>query len=485
MQAAPLLWLALSDAAAGIGSHRLTDASGLVYTIVNNSGASGAITEASYPTSVAASTVSSGTTSMRLSDAFDGYGSVFVDGTRYSNNGPGTFECDDRQLVFETQAMGDLTVWRKLYVPEDDAFARMLLFVRNDGASDVTTTAGFLGNVGSDSWTLIMADSSGDAVVDVKDDWAVSMQAFTHHSWSTDPRLGHVWQNGFGSVVADELTLRDGNDTVHWRFTIDVPAGATVGILTFVTGQPTVAAAQLQAETLVTLPPTARACMTADEWDSIINFGIDCSHLDDQCNAGTFDKVLDDCAVTAANEGGTCDDGDACTAGDVCGGGTCAGTVPAEVTGDGVDQDCDGGEVCWSDADDDGHAAETGATVASKDADCDDPFEASGSDPADDCDDGNPGAYPGATEIADDGVDQDCDGSDLVEKATDDSGGAGKGDDGGDDGGDDPSDDAGGEPDGGCGCAARTGPPAIWALVLGLVALARRARRSPRGCDAN
>ncbi len=34
---------------------------------------------------------------------------------------------------------------------------------------------------------------------------------------------------------------------------------------------------------------------------------------------------------------------------------------------------------------------------------------------AEDCDDGNPDIYPGASEVAYDGVDQDCDGSDLVD----------------------------------------------------------------------
>lgn len=474
MQPYAFLWLALANAEAGTGTHRLTDASGLVYVIPAYSWASGAISEASF-TMAAASTVSGGTTSMYLGDAFDGYGSVFVDGTKYQDNGPGTFECGDRQLVLDTQVIGDLSVWRKLYVPDDDAFARMLVFVANDGAKDFSTLVGFAGNIGSDSLTTVMADSSGDASVDLSDNWGVSMEGFLHGPTSYDPRLGHVWQNGFGSVVADEITLTDGNDNVHWRFSVTIPAGETIAILTFVTGQPTVAAAQLQAEALVALPDTAVACMTKDEWAQVINFGADCTHLDDQCNAGVYDAVSEVCVTAPSNEGLTCDDGDACTLDDVCGDGSCAGTIPAEVTGDGVDQDCDGGEICWSDADDDGHAAKGGATVMSDDADCDDATEATDSDPADDCDDADPDAYPGGTEIANDGIDQDCDGSDLVENGDDGGGDDAGGDDAaGDDDGDGGGDD--GDKDKGCSYAAGSVPSPLWPLALGVLLVVRRRR---------
>ncbi|MFN4255776.1 MAG: MopE-related protein, partial [Saprospiraceae bacterium] len=81
-----------------------------------------------------------------------------------------------------------------------------------------------------------------------------------------------------------------------------------------------------------------------------------------------------------------------------------------ELAGDNVDQNCDGAEICYVDADDDTYRPGTGtATVASADADCDDPFEALASDPTNDCNDANPAINPGATEICN-GIDDNCNG---------------------------------------------------------------------------
>ncbi|MFH1462936.1 MAG: MopE-related protein [Pseudomonadota bacterium] len=83
-----------------------------------------------------------------------------------------------------------------------------------------------------------------------------------------------------------------------------------------------------------------------------------------------------------------------------------------EGVGDGVDQDCDGTEVCYEDGDDDGYLDGSGGTRTSSDSDCDDAYEGLASDPATDCDDGAATVHPGAAEIVADGVDQDCDGLD-------------------------------------------------------------------------
>jgi MYXO-CTERM domain-containing protein len=93
-----------------------------------------------------------------------------------------------------------------------------------------------------------------------------------------------------------------------------------------------------------------------------------------------------------------------------------------EATGDERDQNCDGLETCFADADSDGFRAPEGTTVSSTDADCRDPGEAWLSVPATDCDDLNPDRNPSAEDLPEDGIDQDCDGVDARDGGTADDG---------------------------------------------------------------
>ena len=81
--------------------------------------------------------------------------------------------------------------------------------------------------------------------------------------------------------------------------------------------------------------------------------------------------------------------------------------------GDGLDLDCDGGEICRADVDMDGYAAEGGATVVSADTDCDDDGEADAMAPGGDCDDTNPDVRPGGEDFPADGIDGDCNGGEV------------------------------------------------------------------------
>ena len=106
--------------------------------------------------------------------------------------------------------------------------------------------------------------------------------------------------------------------------------------------------------------------------------------------------------ATAGMRDGDCDDSDPAINPDA-----------TESVGDGVDQDCDGHETCFVDADQDGVRPLESAAVVSEDADCDDPGEAKDQAPFGDCDDNNPAIFPGATELPADGIDADCDGAEL------------------------------------------------------------------------
>jgi len=98
--------------------------------------------------------------------------------------------------------------------------------------------------------------------------------------------------------------------------------------------------------------------------------------------------------------GGTdCDNGDA----SIFAGAT-------EITDDGIDQDCDGFDLvtCFEDGDEDGYGSEVvlyGVGACSEEGLVDN---------SDDCADDSPEIYPGASDVPDDGIDQDCNGLDSL-----------------------------------------------------------------------
>ena len=82
----------------------------------------------------------------------------------------------------------------------------------------------------------------------------------------------------------------------------------------------------------------------------------------------------------------------------------------AEVAGDEVDQNCDGGELCLLDGDGDGVSARPDLTVVSVDADCADAGEALAAGPSFDCNDADGSIGPASPELPGNNADEDCDG---------------------------------------------------------------------------
>ncbi|PLX94371.1 MAG: hypothetical protein C0621_05510, partial [Desulfuromonas sp.] len=135
-----------------------------------------------------------------------------------------------------------------------------------------------------------------------------------------------------------------------------------------------------------------------------------CAGFDDAIDTDG-DGVPDGCdnCVSISNPGQVDADGDdygaACDCND-----SNASVHPGaiEIIGDGIDSNCDGTELCYVDADDDGFRLEM--TVSSADMDCIDSGEATAADPTGDCNDSNAAVHPGATELCD-GLDNNCDGT--------------------------------------------------------------------------
>lgn len=281
------------------GSQALIDAQGLKYFINTNitfstsSSASAAMSEASFTHAVPASTLSGGTVASTLNDAFDGYNTICLSLNNtvatcetgnanfviYNKNGPATSECPgsvsgvNRQIVFPVQTSGNIQMFRKVFVPDNDQFARWLNYFTNTGTSPQTITMVVANNLGSDANTKIVATSSGDTTADTTDTWVNTFQNFSGKTTS-DPRLGHVLQSPSPAVPLAGINFANGDDNPFWGYTFTVNPGQTRIIMNFVTGQPSNAAAQAKAAQLAsaTLPDNAVQCLTLAERQEIANF---------------------------------------------------------------------------------------------------------------------------------------------------------------------------------------------------------------------
>ncbi|MFM7203946.1 MAG: MopE-related protein [Myxococcota bacterium] len=81
----------------------------------------------------------------------------------------------------------------------------------------------------------------------------------------------------------------------------------------------------------------------------------------------------------------------------------------SELPGNNSDDNCDGSEICYKDADNDGYRPDATSTVTTSDKDCNDAYEARDTDPTTDCNDSNPAVNPGKTEVLNN-IDDNCNG---------------------------------------------------------------------------
>ena len=245
----------------------LVDSSGLQYIVDTDTNVSGDLLEASYTTAVTATTLYGGTTTITLDDMVDHYCSMGVNGALCANNGVATLEDDGREIVTNAQQIGNLSFYRKIFVPETHEFCRWLNVITNTGTVAEDVLVNFQGDMGAGLNTCVFYTSLAykGAMPSALDTWIVT------GGQPTDVRCGHVFQGPDASVKPTYLALQQ-EDAMFWRYRFWLNPGETAILMNFVTGQPDVEDALARVKEIVALQGAALQGMTDAEKEQVINF---------------------------------------------------------------------------------------------------------------------------------------------------------------------------------------------------------------------
>ncbi|MBN2761061.1 MAG: hypothetical protein JXQ79_11205 [Rhodobacteraceae bacterium] len=210
---------------------------------------------------------SDGSISNGTSDAFDG--GFRLANLRRLSTALTESEEDGREIAigpFTQSGVPDIRVERKVYVPNNDTFARFFDSITNTGDTEVTYRFQIQTNLGSDGSTNVVGTSSDDLAFTTDDIWIVTDDWPGSYS---DPAVAHVFGNGSGiSPAAVQLS----RDDLIYRFDLTLAPGETQSILHFgVQRYPRDVTVDI-AEQLAALGRGALDGLSSAEVDQIVNF---------------------------------------------------------------------------------------------------------------------------------------------------------------------------------------------------------------------
>ena len=228
-----------------------------------------------------------------LTPAFDGFNGLLISGVNGQRLtiplvfNPGqplaAEECSqngkNRQLAFATQTFAEqnLSVTRKVYVPDNQEWVRWLNIVTNTGPSPNQVGISLLGLIASGADTKVVNTSTGNTSLTKNELWFTTAQSVPAGVTSFMPRIGYVVQGPGAVTPVANLGLSITTDPpgkAAFTFTPTIPPGGTVIVMTFVTVQGKSKNAKSTCENLVTtpLPSSAIKCMSERELSQVINF---------------------------------------------------------------------------------------------------------------------------------------------------------------------------------------------------------------------
>ncbi len=175
-----------------------------------------------------------------------------------------------RELLIGPAASGSLTVSRKVFVPQNDGFARFLEIVENPTASPVSVRIQLLTNLGSDPCcTEMVATSNGDKVLGFGDRWVVTDD---YSDGSSEPAVALSF-TGPGARLQPFSAALIG-DAVTVTYDITVQPFRRVILMHFASQALRQATAVATAGDLDALRGAARAGISPQEAQDIVNFAV-------------------------------------------------------------------------------------------------------------------------------------------------------------------------------------------------------------------
>ncbi len=164
------------------------------------------------------------------SNAFDGLNRLKVAGSDFvpPANQPNSIVDGGRTLVTASAELGGLIVNREITVPDSGTadFARTTDVFTNPTAGVITLPVRIVGNLGSDSATVVFATSDGDNVVEPSDTWFGTDDA----DGTGTPAIIHLLRSADGIQPTNVQVIED---NVVWDYLLTVPAGQTVRLAHF------------------------------------------------------------------------------------------------------------------------------------------------------------------------------------------------------------------------------------------------------------
>jgi hypothetical protein len=273
-----------------------------VNPLLRNSAASGAATNATYTKGVTVTVFYVGITpfgfflttfttqhqvNVPLTNAFAGFNGLVISGLNgaalqaqvaYNPGAPlASEEClqgnVNRQLVFPPQSFPalNLTLSRKVLVPNNGSFVRWLNIITNNASTDQQVGVTLQGLLGSATNTKIGATSSGDSTVSPEDLWFTSGQQVPNNTFNDEPTVGWVVQGSNAATRASSLGVNSAGQAFA-TYIPTIPAGGTVIIMTMATVQGNFKQAKNTTSNIVTLPSNTIQCMSEVELSQVVNF---------------------------------------------------------------------------------------------------------------------------------------------------------------------------------------------------------------------